>query len=74
MEVFKVFLEKSFELRLYNKSCVFMTAFMLSLTEAEDATEIWGSKWDTIYPRDAKFFEIILILLTKVVEVYIKFS
>ena len=51
-----------------------MAAFVLSPSEADRTTEKGSSKEGTIYPCDARSFEIILTLLTKVVAIHVRFS
>ena len=38
---------------------------------ADDTTDKSGGKWDTIYPYGALYLEIMIILLTKMVAVYV---
>lgn len=49
LKVPKIFLEDFFEVKPNDGSCAFMSMLMLSPSKADDATKIWGSKWDTIH-------------------------
>ena len=39
-----MFLEKSFEFRLYDKSGIFMATLMLNLSKADGIMKEWGGK------------------------------
>ena len=69
----KVSLEEDFKARLCNKSGVFMTVLMRSLSKADSAIKIWNNKQGTIYSSGAWDFKIIFTLLTKIITVYVKF-
>lgn len=73
LEVSKVLLKKVFKVWLYDKSGTFIVALILSSLKADVTTKVWSSKQDTIYFGDIKYFEIILILLTKVIWAHVKF-
>ena len=45
---------------------------MLSPSKADGATEEWSCKWITIHPGSAWSFEIVFILLTKVIAIHVR--
>lgn len=66
-------MEKSFKLRPYYKSGTFVTALMLSPPRADRAMKNCGGKKSTIHLCGAQGFEVILIMLTKLVVIYMRF-
>ena len=74
LAVSKILSEENFKVRPHNRNGVFMVALLLNLFEADGLIEIWSGKKIIIYPSGAWCFEIIFILLTKVVVIYIRFS
>ena len=69
----KNFLEEGFEFWLCDQSGTLVTALMLSLSKADSAIEEWGYKWGMIHLGGAWSFEIVFILLTKVIAIHIRF-
>ena len=45
----KIFIKESFELKLYDRSGVFMVALMLSLFEVDGAMKKYSNKEDIVY-------------------------
>ena len=74
MGVIKVFSEKYFEVELCNRKGNLMAALVLGLSEPNDTTKIWSGKHYIIHSGDIKNYEMILILLTKVIVVDMRFS
>ena len=74
LRVFKLLLKEGFELCPYAWSDGFVAALMLDPSEADNAVEESGGKWDTIYLYGAWCLKIIFILLTKMVAVHVGFS
>ena len=69
LRIFKVFLEKNFKIELYNKNNILMVALILDLFEVNNTIEKWGGKKSIIYSYSAWYFEIIFILLVKIIAV-----
>lgn len=73
LEIFEIFLKKSFEYKLYNRSNVLVVLLMFGPPEVDSTTKKWSSKWDTIYFSSSKYLKIFFTLLTKMIIVYIRF-
>lgn len=66
-------MEEGSKVGLRDKNGALVMAFMLGLFEADSTTEKWNIKRDIIHFNGTWYLKIILILLTKIVEVYVKF-
>lgn len=68
-----MFLEKSFELWLCNTSNAMVAKLVLSQLKINGAKKKQSGKRNIIYLSFSWYLEIILILLTKIIIVYIRF-
>ena len=69
----EVLSEEGFELWPRDQSGALVAALVLSSSEADTATEEWGCKWGTIHLGGAWSFEMVLIMLTKVIAIHVRF-
>lgn len=74
LEISKIFKGKSFEFWPYDWSSILIVTPMLCSPKAHGAIMKWSCKYDTILPNCIWYFEMILILQTKVVIVHVVFS
>ena len=74
LRISKVLPKEDFVVRLHNRSGIFVTTLVLSPFEADRVTEKWNCKWGTIHLGDIRNFEIVFILLTKVVTFYVRLT
>lgn len=73
LRIFKIFLEKSLKLWLYDKNSALIVALVLGPLNVDSATKEESSKQDIIHPSSSKFLKIIFILLIKLITLYIRF-
>lgn len=74
LKISKIFLEKSIKVGPRDQNGALMAMFVLGLSEANDAKAKWGCEQGIIHPISAQCHQIIFILLTNVVAVYVRFS
>ena len=72
--VSEIFLKEGLELKLCKWSGVFVAGLVLGLFEADSTIKEYNNKKSTIHSYSARDFEIILILQTKMVVIYVRFS
>lgn len=72
LKISNIFLEKSLELRLYDKSKALMVVLILCLLKTNDVIEKWGDKQDIIHLHSSEYLKIIFIQVTKMITVHIK--
>ena len=73
LRISEIFPEEGFEFWLRDWNGALVTAVVLSLFEADGATEEWDCKWDAIHPGGTWSFKMVLILLTIVIAIYVRF-
>lgn len=72
LEISKVILKNVFKLCLRDRSDALIVALVLCTSKTDYVTKKWGGKQDTVNINGFWYFEIILILLAKIITIYIK--